>query len=435
MEKSRQELFELVWSMPMTKLSKQFELSDVGLRKICVKHQIPLPLQGHWTRKQFSKEAPRPELPNGDLNPIIKINDDYKIQLNRERSDAKKAHKKLALSPPATEVRKPNQLKHERCIIAYEEIKEFVIEMEKKQNIVKFDSIKDKPPSFPPTHIFSFSYFRASRQGFPLYATARNAIRAVCIADEIFERLEEKGIEIQFDFHDRTGSTMQAVKDGERLQFQFREPYTKVSRTPTLSKIEKQLHNYAWDSEKIEVPQNILCVNFGWSSYTQKSFKDAGLRLDHQIENIIAYVVKKLDSQIEEAKQRKIRDREYERKKYVREFNESIASDRERQLEIALKESKELASLVRLKVYLKTMKAIFSKLPDDEQAAGMAWIAIVKEQLRTIQPVETRIKKIKRAAKKPKKKIKELWYANLLPEDHDPDFEDEYAQELESDLY
>jgi len=45
MEKTRQELFELVWSMPMTKLSKQFELSDVGLRKICVKHQIPLPLR------------------------------------------------------------------------------------------------------------------------------------------------------------------------------------------------------------------------------------------------------------------------------------------------------------------------------------------------------------------------------------------------------
>ena len=421
--------------MPMTKLSKQFELSDVGLRKICVKHQIPLPLQGHWTRKQFGKEDPRPELPNGDFNPIIAINDDYKIQLNRERSDAKKANKKLALSPPETEVRKPDQLKHERCIIAYKEIKEFVVEMEKKQNVVKFDSIKDKPPSFPPTHIFSFSDFRASRQGFPLYATARNAIRAVCIADEIFERLEQKGIEIHFEFHDRTGSTMHAVKDGERLQFQFREPYTKVSRTPTLSKIEKQLHNYAWDSEKIEVPQNILCVNFGWSSYTQKSFKDAGLRLDHQIENIIAYVVKKLDDQIEEAKQRDIRNREYERKKYVREFNESIASDRERQLEIALKESKELASLVRLKIYLKTMKAIFSKLPDDEQAAGMAWIAIVKEQLRTIQPVETRIKKIKRAAKKPKKKIKELWYADLLPEDHDPDFEEEYAQELENDLY
>jgi hypothetical protein len=52
MEKTRQELFELVWSMPMTKLSKQFELSDVGLRKICIKNQIPLPPQGHLNRER-----------------------------------------------------------------------------------------------------------------------------------------------------------------------------------------------------------------------------------------------------------------------------------------------------------------------------------------------------------------------------------------------
>ena len=85
-----------------------------------------------------------------------------------------------------------------------------------------------------------------------------------------------------------------------------------------------------------------------------------------------------------------------------------------------------------MKLYLKTMKEIFVKLPEEEQAAGMAWISLVKQELRTIQPVETRIKKIKRAAKKTKKKNKDLWYADLLPEDHDPDFEEEYAQELEN---
>jgi hypothetical protein len=244
MEKSRQELFELVWSMPMTKLSKQFELSDVGLRKICIKHQIPFPPQD-----------PRPELPNDDFNPIIEINDDYKIQLNQERSQVKKASIKIALNPSTPHLRKPEQLKHDRCITAFNEIREFIVEMEKKQNVVKFETIKDRPPSFPPTHIFSFSYFRSSRHGFPLYATARNAIRAVCIADEIFERLEEKGIKIQIEFDERSGTTMNAIKDGEKLQFQFREPYTKVGRTSALSRIEKQLHNYAWDSAQIEVPK------------------------------------------------------------------------------------------------------------------------------------------------------------------------------------
>ena len=118
----------------------------------------------------------------------------------------------------------------------------------------------------------------------------------------------------------------------------------------------------------------------------------------------------------------------------MRRLNESIKEDRKKQFEIALKESKELASLVRVKVYLKTMKGIFIRLPEDEKMAGIEWISVVKEQLRKIQPIETRIKIIKLAAKKPKNKIKDLWYADFLPEDHDPDFDEEYALELKHRL-
>ena len=50
MEKSRVELFEMVWSKPMTHLSKELGISDVGLRKICFKHGIPLPARGYWAR-------------------------------------------------------------------------------------------------------------------------------------------------------------------------------------------------------------------------------------------------------------------------------------------------------------------------------------------------------------------------------------------------
>jgi hypothetical protein len=432
MEKTRQELFELVWSMPMTKLSKQFELSDVGLRKICIKNQIPLPPQGHWIRKQFGKEAPRPELIDKDYNPIIEINDDYKIQLNRERSEVKKAAIKIALNPPTSQRRTPEQLKHDRCITAFNEIKEFIVEMEKKQNVVKFETIKDKPPSFPPTHIFSFSYFRSSRHGFPLYATARNAIRAVCIADELFERLREQNIDISIEFTERYGTEMYANKDRERLQFYFREPYTKISRTPALSRIEKQLHNCDWGSEKIEVPKNILCLNFGWSSYSSKSFKDSSLKLEEQIDVITNYIIQVLDGRIEDRKQRQIREQEAVRLDYIKKFNDGISQQRKQQLDIAIKESNDHESHLRLKSYLKTMKEIFSKLPDDEKKSGFDWISIVKEELNKIQPINTRIKKIKYASKKPKANYKATWYADFLPENYAPDFEAVYTEELKN---
>ena len=75
------------------------------------------------------------------------------------------------------------------------------------------------------------------------------------------------------------------------------------------------------------------------------------------------------------------------------------------------------------------MKEIFSKLPPEEKVAGLTWIKIVKTELKTIQPIETRIKRIKRAAKNPTKKIKELWYVDPLPEDYEPDFTAIHAEE------
>jgi len=47
---SRQELYALVWQTPMSRLAKSFGLSDVGLRKICVKHDIPTPKPGYWAK-------------------------------------------------------------------------------------------------------------------------------------------------------------------------------------------------------------------------------------------------------------------------------------------------------------------------------------------------------------------------------------------------
>jgi hypothetical protein len=47
---TRKQLYELVWSKPMTQLAKEFGLSDNGLRKICKKYDIPLPNMGHWQK-------------------------------------------------------------------------------------------------------------------------------------------------------------------------------------------------------------------------------------------------------------------------------------------------------------------------------------------------------------------------------------------------
>lgn len=54
---TRRELYDLVWSKPMTKLAEEFGLSDVGLSKICNKHRVPTPPRGYWARKEAGQKV------------------------------------------------------------------------------------------------------------------------------------------------------------------------------------------------------------------------------------------------------------------------------------------------------------------------------------------------------------------------------------------
>ncbi|HMT74374.1 MAG TPA: hypothetical protein PKA77_09910 [Chitinophagaceae bacterium] len=73
---TRNELYDLVWSVPLLTLSKKYAISDVGLRKICIKMEIPLPKAGHWQKLQFNKKTNQPKLSanyNGDKEVILSL--------------------------------------------------------------------------------------------------------------------------------------------------------------------------------------------------------------------------------------------------------------------------------------------------------------------------------------------------------------------------
>jgi hypothetical protein len=58
----------------MRKLAKDLGMSDVGLSKLCRRHDIPLPGMGYWTRIQFGKTTMRIPLPaqkEGEKEAII----------------------------------------------------------------------------------------------------------------------------------------------------------------------------------------------------------------------------------------------------------------------------------------------------------------------------------------------------------------------------
>lgn len=60
---TRQELFDLVWSVPMRTLAQRYGITDVALGKRCKRHGIPKPGVGYWARIAAGQKAKRPRLP------------------------------------------------------------------------------------------------------------------------------------------------------------------------------------------------------------------------------------------------------------------------------------------------------------------------------------------------------------------------------------
>lgn len=70
---SREELFDLAWSRPLTKVAKEFGVTSTALKKTCRRHHIPTPSRGYWTAVAAGGVFPRPKLGKAPRNHLETI--------------------------------------------------------------------------------------------------------------------------------------------------------------------------------------------------------------------------------------------------------------------------------------------------------------------------------------------------------------------------
>jgi hypothetical protein len=77
---NRVDLYSQIWREPISKLAPKYGISDVGLKKICRKLNVPTPPRGYWAKIQHNirvEKIPLPKLKHGEQNT-------YTIQRNKE---------------------------------------------------------------------------------------------------------------------------------------------------------------------------------------------------------------------------------------------------------------------------------------------------------------------------------------------------------------
>ena len=94
---TRTEVYDLAWSEPLLTLSKRYNISNVGLRKICIRLNIPLPKNGHWQKVQYGKKVIKTPLSPTDKEEGITfgIRDENSAEIVKELSPLKVLQKEI----------------------------------------------------------------------------------------------------------------------------------------------------------------------------------------------------------------------------------------------------------------------------------------------------------------------------------------------------
>ena len=105
---SREALYDLVWSKPMTHVAKDLGISDVMLGKMCKKQLVPKPPRGYWANLGSNKKRAvyvKPKLPDlfqkkNDFN--LWVLDDYKSResLRTDKFDPDDLNDTVREAPP-----------------------------------------------------------------------------------------------------------------------------------------------------------------------------------------------------------------------------------------------------------------------------------------------------------------------------------------------
>lgn len=74
-EYDRAQLLDEVWAEPVSVVAPRYGLSDVGLKKLCARLQVPTPTRGHWAKVKAGRRIPpKPKLKEfkGDSRHLLK---------------------------------------------------------------------------------------------------------------------------------------------------------------------------------------------------------------------------------------------------------------------------------------------------------------------------------------------------------------------------
>lgn len=290
-ELTREELYQKVWTIPATKLAREFGISDVALGKICRRMEIPKPPPGYWRKIETGHQPQIPPLPAPNEDSLTGVCIPPHFQAEQS-----------ALKDPEVQERLAAEHLPENRIVVAETLADphpLIAQMlrwrEKRAQGSETDD-SDERDSLPDIEVSDGSLDRALR-----------------IMDAVLKAVEARGyrVKVSRDYWEKATRVYCTDVDAE-VHISLSERYSDVERE--LTPAERKKPPYLIDQRLITVPSGKLIFRVKGRRVDTKWWNDKKLDpLENRLNEIVAGIITKLETlRLEELAKREEKRRRIE---------------------------------------------------------------------------------------------------------------------------
>ena len=333
----REALYKMVWTEPVSKLAREYGLSDRGLGKICKRLEIPVPGRGYWQMKKKGLKIPVPP-----LRPTKKsfATGAYIHRKSKPRTDGEQDHETCDLITaeklPENKITVPPLLDSSHSLIA----------MTQRSLVgAKADDRGVKQPR--------------ARGCLDVHVGPNSIDRAMLIMDTLVKALETRGFDI-FVAKEPPFSTSVSVLD-EIIPFALNEDLNRTEKKLTAAQMkEKEKHPWMYSRQEYDYSPNgelSLRIKNDSSLNIRKKWSDGRRqRLEDCLNSFVGGIIKTAIAMKHLRAERERREREWQEERQRREERERIRQEEEEKMKVLDREVESWHRSQKIRSYIEAVK-------------------------------------------------------------------------------
>lgn len=312
-ELTRKELYDIVWSTTLSKLTQQYAYTNDGIKKICKQFEVPMPDGSYWSKLKFNKKFKKEK-----LNPVFGGVDKIVLTIREEGNTVNVDQTPLTIRTKEIE----NDPKAPLIV---------------PDVITKPDILTIQTRDFWKAAKNNIFYTDDTKIHYPIRVEINNRERALRFMDTFTKLLRYRGHTISRQYH-RTS----VLIDGIYIEIYLREAYKRIQPT---SKYESS----------VLTPTGEFIFKIG--SYSgDKEWRDGKVKIEENLAKMVA----KLEI---EAEKKKIREEEsrlwhiqYEAEKKIEEEIKKRRNEEVEKFNRLVKLSEQYDKTLKIRHYIEAVK-------------------------------------------------------------------------------